>query len=269
MRNIIDEYKKLYDSILNDNISLNQLEKEFKKIELSYGTDAFNPCDFKRSEKPWNKAYLENLKKLYRAGASSKDFFIHLYEVNKYLRHKKIKYYLAFSISLLFIILCIFGIINLSHKRNKSHIQRIALESTSSDSCAIYNQVLSLPKDWTVVKSLYILNDDKLADGLHLYIQPSLVKCPGERCKEKTTVTENNLEWKYLKFFEHESFVHVFIPTINCSIHGEYKYEFPLGVEGEEYLESCINIIEKKVLEEVQVNSVELEANETAGLGDE
>ena len=261
MNNIIDDYKVLYNKIMNNNITLVQLEKEFEKIEASYGSDAFNPCDFQKKEKPWNKSYLEDLKKLYRAGASSKDFFIHLYEVTRYIRRKKLKYFIGLCLLFLLIILCIFIIPFLFKKWNKHEVQRISLESTSIDSCAIYNQVIDLPDNWTVVKIQYTLNDDKLYDGFHLYIQPRIIKCPVEKCKEKITVTNNNLQWKYFKILDKETFVHVLIPSINCPIHGEYKFEFPLGVEGEEYLKTYLSLSGHSLLEDTQNNTVEYDDN--------
>jgi hypothetical protein len=77
-------------NILDNKFDKQKVAIELSKLEQKYGKDVFVPYSFKKKDQSdWNEKYLEELKMKIMAGASSKDFIIHLAEVNDYLRKKK------------------------------------------------------------------------------------------------------------------------------------------------------------------------------------
>ena len=80
---------KVIENILNNKFDKKKTVMELSRIEQEYGKDVFVPYSFVKQEEPWTPKYLEELKMKIMAGACSKDFIIHLAEVNDYLRKKK------------------------------------------------------------------------------------------------------------------------------------------------------------------------------------
>ena len=80
---------KVIENILNNKFDKKKTVMELSRIEQEYGKDVFVPYSFVKQEEPWTPKYLEELKMKIMAGAYSKDFIIHLAEVNDYLRKKK------------------------------------------------------------------------------------------------------------------------------------------------------------------------------------
>ena len=101
---------KVSENILNNKFDKKKMVIELSRIEQEYGKDVFVPYSFVKQEEPWSSKYLEELKMKIMAGAYSKEFIIHLAEVNERLRKRKIFFLIAggvlAAIVLLFISFC-------------------------------------------------------------------------------------------------------------------------------------------------------------------
>lgn len=111
---MVDEGTRAISKVI-ENIMENKFDKkrtvmELSKLEQKYGEDVFVPYLFTKQEEPWTSKYLEELEMKIMAGAYSKDFIIHLAEVNERLRKRKIFFLIAggvlAAIVLLFISFC-------------------------------------------------------------------------------------------------------------------------------------------------------------------
>lgn len=81
---------KVIENIMENKFDKKRTVMELSKLEQKYGKDVFVPYLFKKKDQSdWTSKYLEELKMKIMAGAYSKDFIIHLAEVNDYLRKKK------------------------------------------------------------------------------------------------------------------------------------------------------------------------------------
>lgn len=111
---MVDEGTRAISKVI-ENIMENKFDKkrtvmELSKLEQKYGEDVFVPYLFTKQEEPWTSKYLEELEMKIMAGAYSKDFIIHLAEVNERLRKRKLFFLIAggvlTAIVLLFISFC-------------------------------------------------------------------------------------------------------------------------------------------------------------------
>ncbi len=101
---VIDERIDLIEKIRNNEISKKQVEKEVKRLEDTYGKEAFTSFNFEKEQKPWKEDYFKKLKTLSMAGAGSKEFILHLVEVRDEIRKSaKRKFIPLFIIGLLLI----------------------------------------------------------------------------------------------------------------------------------------------------------------------
>lgn len=101
---------KVIENILDNKFDKKKTVMELSKIEQKFGEDVFVPYSFIKQEEPWTSKYLEELEMKIMAGAYSKEFIIHLAEVNERLRKRKIFFLIAggvlAAVVLLFISFC-------------------------------------------------------------------------------------------------------------------------------------------------------------------
>lgn len=115
---MVDEGTRAISKVI-ENIMENKFDKkrtvmELSKLEQKYGENVFVPYLFTKQEEPWTSKYLEELEMKIMAGAYSKEFIIHLAEVNdevnERLRKRKFFFLIAggvlAAIVLLFISFC-------------------------------------------------------------------------------------------------------------------------------------------------------------------
>ena len=86
-----DALYELKRKIIETNCSVAEIQKDISRLEREFGADIFLPLDFNKKSKPWNSAYFKELSDLSIAGASSKEFILHMAEVKEYLVKQKMK----------------------------------------------------------------------------------------------------------------------------------------------------------------------------------
>ena len=77
--------------IIEENNSRKKINKEIARLKLQYGEDFFLPFDLDAiKQKEYSKEYFQNLVSYFQAGACSEAFFLHIFEVKRKLRIRKI-----------------------------------------------------------------------------------------------------------------------------------------------------------------------------------
>lgn len=75
--------------IINGKFSLNDVIKQIQQYEKEYGANFFADYDVEEKEKPWDEAYLKELRIKCMAGMASKQFILHLAEVSEYVHNNQ------------------------------------------------------------------------------------------------------------------------------------------------------------------------------------
>lgn len=77
--------------IIEENNSRRKINKEISRLKVQYGEDFFLPFDLDAiKQKEYSKEYFQNLVSYFQAGACSEAFFLHIFEVKRKLRIRKI-----------------------------------------------------------------------------------------------------------------------------------------------------------------------------------
>ncbi|HRU95834.1 MAG TPA: hypothetical protein P5092_00130 [Ruminococcus sp.] len=71
--------------IIDGKYTLNEAKQKIRTFEEQYGADFFVSYDIEKKDKPWDMAYLKELKLKGMTGSNSKQFFLHLAEVSEYV----------------------------------------------------------------------------------------------------------------------------------------------------------------------------------------
>ncbi|HAY04563.1 MAG TPA: hypothetical protein DCX57_09310 [Lachnospiraceae bacterium] len=89
MIDFFDEVNGLVGDILSHEVDCVKAKERISELKKKYGQDAFPSIYFKKKNKPWDKAYLRELKEKNTTGACSEEFLVHMAEVSDYLSKKK------------------------------------------------------------------------------------------------------------------------------------------------------------------------------------
>ncbi len=120
MADFFEDVNKLVNGIIAGKINREKAEKIIKEIKREYGDDAFPDFSFEKQAKPWDKAYLQQLKTQNVTGACSEEFILHMAEVGDSISiRKKIKI-AGIVIVALMVIIAMFAIFSGSDKNNDS-----------------------------------------------------------------------------------------------------------------------------------------------------
>lgn len=91
MAEVRPEIFELVRRITSGECTRAQAEGELNRIEKKYSPSVFTYHPPDRKEKPWDKAYLDELADLFYCGASSKEFIRYMAEVSEEVYHPKRK----------------------------------------------------------------------------------------------------------------------------------------------------------------------------------
>lgn len=84
----VNKVVALERKILDGEITYDEVKKSLDDLEQQYGKDVFPGFILKKKPKPWSRKYLNELNEKRMAGATSKEFILHLAEVSDYV-HKQ------------------------------------------------------------------------------------------------------------------------------------------------------------------------------------
>jgi hypothetical protein len=87
--NSYEEIYALIQDILNHHPEVDEVKFRMDELTAEYGKSIFPEIVFEKKEKPWDEAYLQELKDKNITGACSKDFILHMAEVSRYLYERK------------------------------------------------------------------------------------------------------------------------------------------------------------------------------------
>lgn len=91
MAEVRPEIFELVRRITSGECTQAQAEEELGRIEKKYSSSVFTHYPPERKEKPWDKAYLDELAGLFYCGASSKEFILYMAEVSEEVYHPERK----------------------------------------------------------------------------------------------------------------------------------------------------------------------------------
>ena len=91
MKDRVDAVYQLGEEILKGKYTKAELEQKMDWIEEKFGKASFPPFTVIPKPKPWDAAYLSELKMQRYAGAGSRAFFLHLQEVKEEVDRKAYK----------------------------------------------------------------------------------------------------------------------------------------------------------------------------------
>lgn len=109
---VLDERIELIENICDNKISKRQVEAKIDEMERRYQEDAFTTFNFQKKEKPWDKEYYSELRKLFMSGASSKEFILHLIDVRDDINKSEKKKLISVVITIIIVILIIVFLIS-------------------------------------------------------------------------------------------------------------------------------------------------------------
>lgn len=109
--NPVDNVTDLIRIIIDGKCDIKETERLIEKMESEQGDSLFHPCEFKPKDRPWKKEYLIELEKQRLSGISSKEYLLHLAEVETFFRKRKLMISLLIVGSVLLIVLFILSVI--------------------------------------------------------------------------------------------------------------------------------------------------------------
>ena len=89
---LIEEHLKLSERIVSGKMTRADVERELCRIELEYGSNAFNYYTVKKKQAPWTQKDLDELEIKSASGAGSKEFYLYMAEVSEYVYKAKKKH---------------------------------------------------------------------------------------------------------------------------------------------------------------------------------
>lgn len=89
MKSASEARSELVMDIISGNVSRKELSEKIAYLENRYGEEAFTAYSLSKKSRPWDEDYYKKMEKQAVAGAGSKDFILHLYEVREEVKKKK------------------------------------------------------------------------------------------------------------------------------------------------------------------------------------
>lgn len=126
--------------IIEENNSRKKINKEIARLKIQYGDDFFLPFDLDAiKQKEFSKEYFQKLVSYFQSGACSEAFFLHIFEVKRKLRKRKI-IKICVSFSIIFCILFVLFRFNFYKNLEKSRYKNTITTETIIEENLTNNQ---------------------------------------------------------------------------------------------------------------------------------
>lgn len=113
MNDFFDEVNVLVNDIVSHNVDATGTQVRIDELKKKYGEDSFPSINFEKQSKPWDEAYLKELKEKNVTGACSEDFLLHMAEVSDFLSNKKQSYTTIAIVAAIVVVIIIILVITL------------------------------------------------------------------------------------------------------------------------------------------------------------